>query len=47
VVIVLDGGPAQRGLASTVIDCTGAPLRILREGPLTRDDLVGSGIKIL
>jgi L-threonylcarbamoyladenylate synthase len=47
VAIVLDGGPAPRGLASTVVDCTGAALRILRAGPLTRDDLAANGIEIL
>jgi L-threonylcarbamoyladenylate synthase len=36
--LVLDGGPARGGPASTVIDCSGASPRVLREGavPLTR-----------
>lgn len=32
---VYDGGPIRGGKPSTVVDCTGEPLRILREGALT------------
>ncbi len=34
--LILDGGPCERGIESTVIDCTASPLRILRPGPLDR-----------
>lgn len=36
--LVLDGGPARGGMPSTVVDCSGAVPRILREGaiPATR-----------
>ena len=36
--LVLDGGPAHGGPASTVVDCSDGPPRILREGaiPATR-----------
>lgn len=37
---VLDGGRLPGGLASTVLDCTVRPLRILREGVLSRGELV-------
>lgn len=37
--LILDGGPCDRGIESTVIDCTVAPPRILRPGPLARTDL--------
>ena len=37
--LILDGGPCDRGIESTVIDCTVAPPRILRPGPLTRAEL--------
>lgn len=37
--LILDGGISPCGMASTVLDCTCAPPVILREGPLTRDDL--------
>ena len=33
---VLDGGPVPGGVASTVIDLTVMPARILREGPIAR-----------
>ena len=36
---VVDGGRVSGGVASTVIDLTGASARILREGPITRDEL--------
>ncbi|MCA9959740.1 MAG: threonylcarbamoyl-AMP synthase [Anaerolineales bacterium] len=39
VAVVLDGGPAPQGQASTVVDCTQNPPRILRPGPITANDL--------
>jgi L-threonylcarbamoyladenylate synthase len=36
---VVDGGRVPGGVASTVLDLTGASARILREGPITRDEL--------
>ena len=38
---VLDGGPVPGGVASTVIDLTVTPARILREGPIGPDELGG------
>ena len=38
VAVVVDGG-ALAGLASTVVDATGADLQILREGPIGGDEL--------
>jgi L-threonylcarbamoyladenylate synthase len=32
--LIIDGGPCERGIESTVIDCTTSPPRILRPGPL-------------
>ena len=37
--LILDAGPCDRGIESTVIDCTLTPPRILRPGPLTRAEL--------
>lgn len=37
--VYLDGGPADGGVASTIIDLTGDDPRILREGALTRAQL--------
>ncbi|MEA2620773.1 MAG: L-threonylcarbamoyladenylate synthase [Chloroflexota bacterium] len=34
--LILDGGPAHGGLASTVVDCSGARPVILREGAIPR-----------
>ncbi|HEX7171103.1 MAG TPA: L-threonylcarbamoyladenylate synthase [Candidatus Limnocylindria bacterium] len=36
---VLDGGPVPGGVASTVVDLTATPARILRDGPITRAQL--------
>jgi L-threonylcarbamoyladenylate synthase len=36
---VLDGGPVPGGVASTVIDLSVTPTRVLREGPITRSQL--------
>ena len=35
--LILDGGPAQVGLESTIIDCTGDAPRILRPGAITQE----------
>lgn len=37
--LVVDGGPSFGQTASTVVDCTGEQLRVLRLGPLTMGDL--------
>ena len=36
---VVDGGAVPGGVASTVIDLSSEPARLLREGPITRDQL--------
>ena len=38
---VVDGGPVPGGVASTVVDVSVTPMRILRPGPIGRDDLAG------
>ena len=38
--LVLDGGPAHGGPASTVVDCTGTLPAVLREGAVPRDRLI-------
>jgi tRNA A37 threonylcarbamoyladenosine synthetase subunit TsaC/SUA5/YrdC len=48
--LVLDGGPAHGGPASTVVDCTVAPPRILRAGAIAIDDVaraLGGGVQPL
>jgi L-threonylcarbamoyladenylate synthase len=39
VVIVLDGGPTGQAIPSTIVDCIGKRMRILREGPISGDEL--------
>lgn len=39
--MILDGGPAQVGLESTVVDMTSQPPRLLRPGAITLDTLRG------
>jgi tRNA threonylcarbamoyl adenosine modification protein (Sua5/YciO/YrdC/YwlC family) len=41
VAAVLDGGPAG-GLASTIIDCSRTPPRVLREGPIAASELLAT-----
>ncbi len=37
--LILDGGKVPGGIASTVLDCTGDKFRIVREGPISGEDL--------
>lgn len=37
--VVLDGGEAVVGVASTVVDCTGPDPVVLREGPITKEQI--------
>ena len=34
VALVIDGGPTERGIESTIVAATGGPLRLLRRGPI-------------
>ena len=36
---VVDGGSVPGGVASTVVDLSGRPARVLRRGPISRDEL--------
>jgi len=40
VAVVLDGGTTNLGLASTVVDVTHRPFRLLREGSISREQLM-------
>jgi len=45
--LILDGGPAQVGLESTIIDCTGDAPKILRPGAITQTMIEeATGLKI-
>jgi L-threonylcarbamoyladenylate synthase len=39
IALIIDGGRTPGGVPSTVVDCTGAGLQILRAGPLGLDDI--------
>ena len=41
VTAVIDDGPSPHAAASTILDCTGPELKILREGPISADLLLG------
>ncbi|GJM42481.1 MAG: hypothetical protein DHS20C20_27630 [Ardenticatenaceae bacterium] len=41
VTAVVDDGPSPHGAASTILDCTGNELKILREGPVPAQSLLG------
>ena len=40
--LILDGGPSPGGIASTVVDVSGPEPRIIREGPITREDILAA-----
>ena len=40
IALILDGGKTPGGVPSTVVDCLGAELKVLREGPITKDELL-------
>lgn len=44
--LIIDAGPTQRGLESTIIAATGGPLRLLRRGPIEIEAEEVSGDKI-
>jgi L-threonylcarbamoyladenylate synthase len=38
--LIMDGGATMGGIPSTVVDCTGPALVVLRPGPITMDELM-------
>lgn len=38
--LIVDGGKTPGGVPSTVVDCTGDEIKILRSGPITMDQLI-------
>jgi len=47
VAVAIDDDQRKGGVGSTVIDCTGSQIRILREGPLTQADIDGALARIM
>jgi L-threonylcarbamoyladenylate synthase len=39
IALIIDGGRTPGGIASTVVDCSGAEPQILRAGPISRDEI--------
>lgn len=39
IALILDGGPTPGGIPSTLVDCTTPELRVLREGPISVEEL--------
>lgn len=37
--IIVDGGPSAGGVASTIVDCTGTAPRLLRAGPISKEQI--------
>lgn len=44
--LIIDGGPTERGLESTIVAATGGSLRLLRPGPIQIDAEASSGGRI-
>lgn len=38
--LILDGGETPGGIPSTLVDCTGSQIQVLREGPITEQQLL-------
>jgi L-threonylcarbamoyladenylate synthase len=39
IALIIDGGKTPGGVPSTVVDCVGAQPRILRDGPISKDEI--------
>ena len=44
--LILDAGPTERGLESTIVAATGGPMRLLRRGPIETDAVEGAASSI-
>ena len=40
IALIIDGGRTPGGVPSTLVDCTGTEIQVLREGPLSKDQLL-------
>jgi L-threonylcarbamoyladenylate synthase len=38
--MIIDGGETPGGVPSTLVDCTGAEIQVLREGPISKEQLL-------
>ena len=42
IALILDGGTTPGGIPSTLVDCTGTEIQVLREGPIAREQLLNA-----
>ena len=42
IALIIDGGRTPGGVPSTLVDCTAAELKVLREGPISLDELLST-----
>lgn len=42
IAMIIDGGETPGGVPSTLVDCTGDEIEVLREGPITKDELLNA-----
>jgi L-threonylcarbamoyladenylate synthase len=42
IALIIDGGRTPGGVPSTLVDCTGDEIQILREGPISREQLLNA-----
>jgi L-threonylcarbamoyladenylate synthase len=40
--LILDGGKTPGGVPSTLVDCTGDEIQVLREGPISKEELLNT-----
>lgn len=42
IALILDGGRTPGGIPSTLVDCTGQEIQVLREGPISKEQLLNA-----
>ena len=42
IAMIIDGGETPGGIPSTLVDCMGTEIQILREGPISKEELLSA-----
>jgi L-threonylcarbamoyladenylate synthase len=42
IAMIIDGGPTRGGIPSTLVDCTKEQIEVLREGPISKEQLLNA-----
>jgi len=42
IAMIIDGGETPGGIPSTLVDCTGDEIQVLREGPISKEQLLSA-----